>query len=382
MSGIIEARFRTGFKGGFSLDIDLRLPAAGLTALFGHSGSGKTTTLRCIAGLNRAEGTLRVDGETWQDKKRFLPVHRRPLAYVFQEASLFPHLSVRKNLEYGARRIPDQDRRIQFGQAAEWLGLSALLDRRPANLSGGERQRVAVARALLTSPRLLLMDEPLSALDHKSKREILPYLEHLRDALSIPILYVTHSPDEVARLADHLVVLDKGRVLANGHLTETLARLDLPIGQDEDTGIALEAKVVERDARWHLMRVAFPGGSLWIRDHGQAIGQKVRMRVLARDVSLALERQDASSILNILPATVTGSVPTDHPAVVLTQVRLGHPLPGSNTGIPANQNDRTIKHIDGTTPLISRLTARSSEALALSPGKPVWAHIKSAAVLE
>lgn len=380
MTGLIKARFRTGFQGGFSLDVDLDLPATGVTALFGHSGSGKTTTLRCIAGLNRAEGTLRVDDETWQDAKHFLPVHRRPLAYVFQEASLFPHLSVRQNLEYGAKRIPAGERRIEFGQAVDWLGLSDLLNRRPTNLSGGERQRVAVARALLTSPRLLLMDEPLSALDHKSKKEILPYLEYLRDALSIPILYVTHSPDEVARLADHLVVLEAGRALANGPLTETLARLDLPIRQDEDAGVALEARVVERDARWHLMRVAFPGGSLWIRDHGEPIGRTVRMRVLARDVSLALERHEESSILNILPATVTGSVPTDHPAVVLTQIRLG--APGSNLAPPANQNENPAGILNGTTPLISRLTARSSEALALAPGKQVWAHIKTAAVLD
>jgi len=386
MTGTIDARFRTGFQGGFSLDIDVSLPATGVTALFGHSGSGKTTTLRCIAGLAKADGVLKVDSEIWQDDKQFRPVHRRPLAYVFQEASLFPHLSVRQNLDYGARRIPEGDRRLDFAQAVDWLGLSTLLDRRPSNLSGGERQRVAIARALLTSPQLLLMDEPLSALDHKAKREILPYLEYLRDTLSIPILYVTHSPDEVARLADHLVVLEGGRVMANGPLTETLARLDLPARRDEDAGVALEARVVERDARWQLMRVAFPGGSLWIRDHGQAIGKTVRMRVLARDVSLALERQEETSILNILPATVTGCAPTDHPAVVLTQIRLGEPLPGSNTGIPANQNDLPgpdiDSELDGTTPLISRLTARSSDALALSPGKPVWAHIKSAAVLD
>lgn len=384
MTGCIEARFKAGFQGGFSLDVDLELPTTGVTALFGHSGSGKTTTLRCIAGLKRTEGRLRVDGETWQDARHFRPVHKRPLAYVFQEASLFPHLSVRQNLDYGARRVPPGERRIHFAQAVDWLGLAHLLDRRPKNLSGGERQRVAVARALLTSPRLLLMDEPLSALDHKSKREILPYLEYLRDTLSIPILYVTHSPDEVARLADQLVVLEAGKVLANGPLTETLSRLDLPIREDEDAGVALEAHVVERDARWHLMRVSFPGGSLWIRDHGEPIGHRVRMRVLARDVSLGLERQDDSSILNVLPATVTGSVQTAHPAVILTQIRLG--AAGSNMApsrarLAANQNGG-IESLDGTTPLISRLTTRSSAALKLAPGRQVWAHIKTAAILD
>lgn len=372
MTGTIEASFKTGFPGGFSLDVDLTLPASGVTAFFGHSGSGKTTTLRCIAGLTRATGVLRFDGETWQNARSFLPVHRRPLAYVFQEASLFPHLSVRRNLEYGARRIPEKSRTVGFEQAVDWLGLGPLLDRRPDKLSGGERQRVAVARALLTSPRLLLMDEPLSALDHKAKYDILPYLEYLRDTLSIPILYVTHSPDEVSRLADHLVMMDGGRVTASGPLTETLSRTDLPLGREEDAGVALEARVVEKDERWHLMRVAFPGGSLWIRDHGQPVGRSVRMRVLARDVSLALERQQEGSILNILPATVLGSSPSDHPAVMLTRIRLG------GNGSTADADDGGPGE---TTPLISRLTTRSSEALALAPGKQVWAHIKSAAIL-
>lgn len=359
MPGFIEARFKTGFQGGFSLDVDLNLPSRGVTALFGHSGSGKTTTLRCIAGLTRATGHLRVNGEIWQDDRTFKPVHRRSLAYVFQEASLFPHMSVRRNLDYGSRRTRNETRLIEFDQAVDWLGLTKLLDRKPANLSGGERQRVAVARALLTSPKLLLMDEPLSALDHKAKHDILPYLEYLRDKLSIPILYVTHSPDEVARLADHLVVLEGGRVQAYGPLTETLARTDVALSQQQDVGVALEAKVIEKDDRWKLMRVSFKGGSLWIRDHAQPVGSNVRMRVLARDVSLALAPHEDSSILNILPATVTGTVPTDHPAVVLAQIRL-----------------------NGTTPLISRLTARSAEALSLQPGKQVWAHIKTAAVLD
>ncbi|MDJ0931311.1 molybdenum ABC transporter ATP-binding protein [Breoghania sp.] len=362
-SGRIEARFATRFASGFSLDVDLDLPAAGVTALFGHSGSGKTTILRCIARLTRAEGRLRVVGETWQERRHFVPAHKRPLAYIFQEASLFPHLSVRRNLRYGEARVPQENRRITSDQAVDWLGLTDMLERRPGTLSGGERQRVAMARALLTSPRLLLMDEPLSPLDLKNKREILAYLEYLCDALSI--LYVTHSPDEMARLADHLVVLEAGKVVATGPLTETQARIDLAANGKEDTGVAIEAVVVERDPDWHLMRVAFPGGALWIRDHEQAVGHRVRMRVLARDVSLALEPQGESSILNVLPATVTATAASDHPAVVLTQVRLC----GSTVETE-------------TTPLVSRLTARSAEALALSPGKPVWAQIKTAAILD
>jgi molybdate transport system ATP-binding protein len=357
MSDAIYARFQTTF-GDFSLDVDLDLPGKGAIALFGRSGSGKTTILRCIAGLQRATGMLCVNGDVWQNARQFTPLHRRPLAYVFQEASLFSHMSVRRNLNYGYKRIPADKRYVQFDQAVEWLGLGTMLDRRPDKLSGGERQRVAIARALLTSPRVLLMDEPLSALDHKSKGEILPYLEQLHDRLSIPIVYVTHSPDEVARLADHLVLLEAGRALASGPLPETLARLDLPIRQDEDAGVAFAATVVERDECWHLARAEFPGGSLWVRDPGCAIGSKIRLRVLARDVSLAQRDIDDSSILNRLPTTVAEIAPNAHPSVRLVRLDVG------------------------ATPLVARITARSADALQLEPGKRVWAQIKSVAVLE
>jgi molybdate transport system ATP-binding protein len=354
---MIRARFRSDF-GGFSLDVDLAVPGQGVTALFGHSGSGKTTLLRCIAGLQVAEGELKVNGELWQEGEHFLPVHRRPLAYVFQEASLFPHLSVRRNLEYGYQRVAPGGRQVDFDQAVEWLGLAALLERKPERLSGGERQRVAIARALLTSPKLLLMDEPLSALDLKSKGEILPYLEQLHDTLSIPVLYVTHSPDEVARLADHLVVMEGGRALASGPLTETLARLDLPIRQDEDAGVVLEATVKERDRDWHLARAEFPGGGLWVRDIGVAEGHRLRLRVLARDVSLALAHHHDTSIQNLLEGTVTGTAENGHPAVRLVRVEVGG------------------------TPLLARLTARSADRLGLEPGKRVWVQVKSVAVVE
>ncbi|RAI00714.1 molybdenum ABC transporter ATP-binding protein [Acuticoccus sediminis] len=374
----IEAMFRRTL-GAFDLDVSLALPGTGVTALFGHSGSGKTTTLRCVAGLERAAGRLCVNGAVWQDGRRFVPVHRRPLAYVFQEASLFPHLSVRANLAYGERRVPGCDRRIWFEQAVTWLGLGHLLDRAPGKLSGGERQRVAIARALLTSPRLLLMDEPLSALDHQSRRDILPYLEHLRDTLSIPILYVTHAPDEVARLASHLVVLDNGRVAASGPLTATMAAVGLKT-PESDSGVAFEATVVEREARWALMRAAFPGGSMWVRDDGRPLGARIRLRVLARDVSLALERAVDGSILNVLPARVLDCAPGDHPSVVMARIALG----GSPERLRGGGNaDRgtTLPAMDGETPLVSRLTARSMETLALGPGTPVWAQIKSAAVI-
>ena len=353
----IHAQFKAQFD-NFMLDVDITVPGRGVTALFGHSGSGKTTLLRCIAGLQAAMGELTINGETWQDKNHFIPVHKRPLAYVFQEASLFPHLNVRRNLEYGFKRIIDEKRKVSFDQAVEWLGLNNLLGRRPERLSGGERQRVAIARALLTSPRLLLMDEPLSALDHKSRSEIMPYLQQLHDMLSIPVLLVTHSPDEVARLADHLVIMQDGNALASGPLTETMARLDLPLPQDEDASVVLEATVAEIDKNWHLVRADFPGGSIWARDPGCNLGQKLRVRVLARDVSLALEHYQDTSILNCLPATVTGMIEGNHPAVRLVRVEVGK------------------------TPILARVTARSVAGLDLEIGKPIWVQVKSVAVID
>ena len=355
----IRARFELAWP-GFVLDVELDLPGQGITALFGHSGSGKTTCLRAIAGLERgARGRLEVNGEVWQDDALdvFLPTHRRALGYVFQDAALFPHLSVRDNLGYGRRRVAAAERRVSPDAAIELLGIGALLDRLPEKLSGGEKSRVAVARALLTSPRLLLMDEPLAALDHQRKQEILPYLEKLHDELEIPILYVSHAPDEVARLADHLVVLQGGRALAAGPLGETLARLDLPIQLGEDAGAVIDAAIAERDAAWHLVRVDFPGGSLWVRDNGQPLGHRVRVRVLARDVSLAHSKGEDSSILNALPAKVVAVADDTHPAMALVRLDVGR------------------------SPLLARLTKRSVAALGVREGMDIWARIKAVALI-
>ncbi len=353
----IQARFKLAFP-EFTLDVDLDLPGRGVTALFGHSGSGKTTLLRCIAGLEKVPGGyLRVGDGIWQDDHACLPVHRRPIGYVFQEASLFPHLTVRRNLEYGLKRVESSARKVSLDQAVELLGIGHLLDRQPDRLSGGEKQRVAIARALAVSPRLLLMDEPLAALDLARKQEILPYLERLHDELEIPLLYVSHAPDEVARLADHIVVMDQGRTVASGPLTDTLARLDLPIRLGEDAGVVLDAAVAERDAQWGLARAAFEGGAVWVRDGGHAIGQHVRVRILARDVSLALTRHTGTSILNILPAAVEAMVEDGHPALALVRLSVGD------------------------SPLLARLTRRSAHALELAPGKRVYAQIKAVALV-
>ncbi|HEY1229781.1 MAG TPA: molybdenum ABC transporter ATP-binding protein, partial [Ramlibacter sp.] len=254
-------------RGGFALDVDIALPAHGITALFGPSGSGKTTVLRCVAGLERARGQVRVGGRDWQDAsgRTCLAAWQRPVGYVFQEASLFPHLDVRGNLRYAQKRAPVRGAPVSLDTVIELLGIGHLLDRDTHGLSGGERQRVAIARALATQPELLLLDEPLASLDPARRREVLPWLEHLRDELRIPMLYVTHASDEAARQADTLVLMDHGRVVAQGPLAQMLARGDLPLAADDDAGAVLHATVAERDARWHLVRVAFEGGSLWLR---------------------------------------------------------------------------------------------------------------------
>lgn len=354
----IRATFRID-RGDFQLDVDLTLPGQGVTALFGHSGSGKTTVLRAIAGLERAPGGHFAFGDAeWQDdaKEIFVPTHQRSLGYVFQEASLFEHLTVEGNLAFGLKRIPESKRRFEQTDVTELLGIGGLLSRRPASLSGGERQRVAIARALLTAPQLLLMDEPLAALDLKRKQEILPYLERLRDELSIPIIYVSHSPDEVARLADHLVLLDSGKVVASGPLTETLARADLPPAFADDAGVVIETVAAAHEAD-DLTRLDFAGGSIYVASRPEPIGHPLRCRIHARDVSLALEKPQATSILNVFQGAVTAIVPTDTPGHVLVQLRLG------------------------TTPLLARITERSRKALNLQVGQPVWAQVKAVALV-
>jgi molybdate transport system ATP-binding protein len=346
-------------RGEFRLDVDVRLPGRGITALFGPSGSGKTTCLRAIAGLEHVnDGYVAVGGEVWQDQAQriFVPTHRRSLGYVFQEASLFAHLSVRANLEFGMKRVARSERRFEPEAVARLLGIWELLERRPDRLSGGERQRVAIARALLASPRLLLMDEPLAALDLRRKQEILPYLERMHDALSIPIIYVSHAPDEVARLADHLVLLDGGRVVASGPLGETLARADLPPSFADDAGVVLDT-VLEGHEADALSRLRFDGGVLYVGQRREAIGTHLRCRIHARDVSLALQRPEGTSIVNLLPARVTACAGTDTPGHVLVQLRMG------------------------LSPLLARITERSRRELDIVPGRALWVQIKGVALL-
>jgi molybdate transport system ATP-binding protein len=291
-------------------------------------------------------------------------VHRRALGYVIQESVLFPHLDVRRNLGYGLARIAPAARRIALEQVIALLGIGHLMARRPATLSGGERQRVAIARALATSPQLLLMDEPLAALDAPRKAELLPYLERVHEELAIPVVYVSHALDEVVRLADHLVLMEAGRVVAEGPLADMLARLDLPVALGDDAGVVLDGLVGERDARWHLARLDLGGSqaardcSVWARDQGLPVGRRVRLRVLARDVSLTRAPQTGTSIGNQLRGQIEAIADDEHPALALVRVRVG------------------------SAPLVARLTHRSVHTLGLEVGMTVWAQVKTVALME
>lgn len=344
--------------GDFNLDVSFTAAESGVTALFGRSGSGKTSVLRAVAGLQRAEqGHVSINGELWQDQHRFMPVHQRPLGYVFQEASLFPHLSVKGNLEYGWRRVSKPQRRIQFATVVDLLGIGPLLKRSSQSLSGGERQRVAIGRTLLTSPRLLLMDEPLSALDYAAKQTILPYLESLHDEFSIPSLYVTHDPNEAARLADQMILLDQGKVIAQGSAASLLTRLDLPLASYTDAASIIEGTISAHDHSYHLTWVSMHGGRLAVSREELAIGKLARVQIQARDVSLALKAHSDTSIINILPASVIDTRDIS-PSQLLVRLEL----------------------LDGQT-LLSRITRHSAMALGLHEGMMLYAQVKSVALV-
>ena len=352
----INATFDLDY-GEFRLNVCLVLPGNGVTVLFGHSGSGKTSLLRCIAGLEQApKGFLQINGEVWQDSECgvFLPTYERSLGYVFQEANLFPHLSVKGNLQFGLKRTGQTD--TDLTHILELLGIEHLLGRMPDGLSGGERQRVAIARALAINPEILLMDEPLAALDFKRKQEILPFLERLHRELNIPVLYVTHSQQEVAQLADHLVILDEGRVLASGSLSETLSRLDVPLARDRDAATVWSVTVAEHEAEYHLTRVAFDGGMLSLPSLTVKIGTPMRVQIYARDVSITLQAPFATSILNVLPATITDIAHDDN----------GHCV---------------VQLLVGTQALLAHITRKSAILLDLKIGMQVYVQIKGTSIL-
>lgn len=343
--------------GSFSLALDGTIPLSGITALFGPSGCGKSTLLRILAGLERnAAGRIDFAGEIWQkDSGRdSLPAHRRGTGYVFQDARLFPHLDVAGNLNYAEKRSRQIKSGIGLDQVVKALDLAPLLNRRTTSLSGGERQRVAIGRTLLTRPRLLLMDEPLAALDLKRKAEILPYIERLPQVFGIPAIYVTHDIDEVTRLADRMIVLRDGRHVASGSVEQVLERLDLPAnGERFEAGVALSAEVKDHDPHYRLSRLDIAGQILSVPMVDAAPGTRLRLRIRARDVAIATERPHGISVRNILTARIAEVTP-----------------------LPDSAQADLLLDIGGTH-LRARITRQSVDELDLVPGRAVYALVKS-----
>lgn len=340
----------------FAVDAAFTGPARGVTVLFGPSGCGKSTVLAAVAGLLRPrEGRIALDGAALCDTARgiALPPERRGCGVVFQDARLFPHLSVETNLRYGLRRAPAAATGPGFEEVVALLGIGHLLGRRPARLSGGERQRVALGRALLARPRLLLMDEPLASLDLARRAEVLPFLARLRAAARLPILYVTHAMEEVDALADHLVLLDGGRVLAEGPVEALAARTDLPLAARRDAGAVLPCRVAAHDAARGLTRLAFAGGTLLVPLRSEPVGTAARIRLRARDIAVATEQPRGLSTQNVLPAMLAGITEAPHPQEVFLRLTLG----------PST--------------LLSRVTRDSVARLGLAPGAQVWAVVKA-----
>jgi molybdate transport system ATP-binding protein len=361
---VIQAELKLA-RPGFTLDVSLALPARGVSALYGPSGCGKTTLLRALAGLERARGRVQLGTQVWQDDaaRVFVPTHERALGYVIQEAALFPHLTVQGNLDYGRKRVARHGAQAaDLAQVVDLLGIAALMSRRTGTLSGGERQRVAIARALATRPRLLLMDEPLAALDAERKAEILPYLERLHRTLEMPIVYVTHAMEEVARLADHLVLLRDGRVQAAGPIGELLARPELPLSRRDDAGVVIEAEVAELDARYGMARIVAGGASWWVGAAQARPGERVRASVLARDVSITREAPGQTSILNVLPVLLESVHPDQ--GTVLLRLRL---RAGGGAVPPVH--------------LLARITRKSCDALGLQVGDALHAQVKGVALM-
>ena len=352
---MIECKIKIQLE-GFILDAKFTIPDKGITVVFGPSGSGKTTLLRAIAGLERSDvGFLKVGDSIWQSDHNFVPTHKRQIGYVFQDAALFDHLNVESNLNYVIKRKTGLTKDF-IDSIYTLLDIKPLINRSTIQLSGGEKQRVAIARALLTKPKILLLDEPLSALDLKRKNEILPYLDNLHSQLEIPILYVTHSQDETSRLADHLILIEDGKIIGNGPINEMLTRFDLPLSHSGDAISIFDARVISRDTDFNLMHLEFKGGQFIVPDNKLTIGSIVRIRVAARDVSITKKKQVDTSILNIFPAVVEEMVPEGDAQVM---VRL------------------TLKGVV----LLACLTKKSAISLKLNKGSSVFVQVKSVAIL-
>lgn len=351
----LKCRIRTNIK-DFTLDVNLHTPSQGVTAIFGPSGSGKTSILRAIAGLeNYAGAEISCNGVTWQSTNAFTSTHQRSVGFVFQQPSLFLHLNVRENIEFAIKRAKGKG--VDIDELIAMLGIDSLLERCCSTLSGGEAQRVAIVRALATNPHVLLMDEPLSALDQGLKDELLPYLERMHRELAIPILYVSHSREEVARISDYLVLLENGSVVAEGETLEMFTLLDSPLSRNEYTQTIIEARQLDTDSQDpFLNKVDSQLGELWLATSGQLCDKQMRIRILAKDVSICVTKPEKTSVLNILPATI---------------------LDFSESG----KGQVTVQlSVNGHT-LLSRITAKSMLELDVKKNMRVYAQVKGVALV-
>lgn len=345
----------------FSLDVDFTVPARGVTALFGQSGCGKSSVLRCIAGLQRVEyGFLQINDLVWQDETSFVPAHERPVGYVFQEASLFPHMNVHKNLEFGLKRSKVKINGAKFDDVVSLLGLENLLSRAPQRLSGGERQRVAIGRALLSRPSILLMDEPMAALDQMSKDEIIPYLERLHGSLDIPMIYVSHDMSEVQRLADTMVFLEDGEVRATGPIENVLTDTSLPIAHAREASVVVNASVKSVSKEDGLTKLDVCGAELLVPGLVGDVGKNVRVRIAANDVSLAVVEPSQTTILNVLPVVVM-----DVSAINETQVNVLCAIGG-----------------EGGAQILARITKRSQDTFKFSTSQHIFAQVKGVSMVD
>ena len=352
----MSIKFRLNVKkSDFAMSVEGEIRSQGVTALFGPSGSGKTTFLRAIAGLeHNVVGYLQVNDEIWLDDNINLPAHHRAIGYVFQQPGLFPHLNVHENILFGRNRRPGNS--VDLDEIIQILALEPLLNRRVTNLSGGEQQRVAIARALASNPRFLLLDEPMSSLDSLRKQEIMPFLDKLPAALSVPIILVSHSQREVGHLADDILVIEKGKVIASGKTEQVMTRSDLPLFQQEDAMSVVPGKVAQHDDKHHMTRLRTSAGEFWIKRLNIAPDQHVRLQIKARDVSISTDYPQNTSILNVIPGIISEILPLNE-GQVMVKVRCQEHL------------------------VLSRITRKSCELLDLKQELPVFIQVKSVAVL-
>jgi len=342
----------------FELEVNSEFPSTGITAILGESGSGKTTLLRCIAGLEKnAKGLLTIGDTIWLDDKRCVPTYEREIGFVFQDARLFEHLNVKGNLQFAVKRSHEKVKSSFLEEVVSALDIGHLMQHKPEQLSGGEKQRVAIARALLVKPKMLIMDEPLASLDNARKLDVLPYLAALQNMFHLPMLYVSHSTEEVCKLADHVIVLHQGKVVIQGSINDVFSSAKLPHSYRQETSTIIKAKIIEKNERWNLVKAEFDGNTLWLQDHNQAVGKPLRLRILASDVSLSLKDEKESTILNRLEGRIAGIEMDKSGATALVTLELMR------------------------TEVVAQVTRKSIDDLFLMVGMTIWAQIKSVAIM-